>query len=524
MVKEPVNKKLKISALIVNIIQVIVVILFEVFLYKLITFDNLFILEYIPLKKLLEVLIPAEIVLLALTIVPFFIKKTKKTTIVSIVISAVMVFALVASIILIFVYGDKIKNVFTRLDTTIDKVVENSKLSTDEYGVYVLKEDVAQEIKDISGYRLGYNSAYSKEDMDNVLSKVENELEEEALQVSYNDPAKLANALLNKDVGAIVLNQAMIDTIVSAGDDSDDGEDNGEFADFTDKIRCIYTVNIEKILAGMEDNGDVTKQCFNVYISGADNEGQVTTNSRSDVNIIMSVNPVTHQILLLSTPRDYYVPLSVSNGVKDKLTHAGNYGIDVSRETLEMLYDTQIDYYVKLNFTGFVNIIDALGGIDIESDYSFYTHGYSYSEGLNKNLSGIEALWFARERHAFAEGDRQRGKHQMKVIESVIDKCQSTALLHNYDAIMSQVSESFLTNMSKKNIKALVNLQLEESPKWKIISYSVSGQGSSEYTYSIPSQRAYVMFPDENNIATAQKLLTDMKENKKIKEPKSTEE
>ena len=274
----------------------------------------------------------------------------------------------------------------------------------------------------------------------------------------------------------------------------------------------------------MNDEGNVTKRCFNVYISGIDTEGDVTTKSRSDVNIIMSVNPLTGKIVLISTPRDYYVPLSISNGVRDKLTHAGNYGIDVSMATLEMLYDMKFDYYVRLNFTGFVNIIDALGGIDVDSDYSFSTHGYSYSEGLNENLSGIEALWFARERHAFAEGDRQRGKDQMKVIEAVIKKCQSQALLENYDEILNNISESFQTNMAKESIQSLVRFQLNRSPKWDIITYSVSGQGTSDYTYSAPSQRAYVMIPDESTINVAKGLLNANKENKEIQEPESAKE
>ena len=238
----------------------------------------------------------------------------------------------------------------------------------------------------------------------------------------------------------------------------------------------------------------------------------------------MSVNPLTGNIVLISTPRDYYVPFSISNGVKDKLTHAGNYGIDVSMDTLKMIYGIDFDYYVRLNFTGFVKIIDALGGIDVDSDYAFSAAGFSYKEGLNENLSGIEALWFARERHSFAAGDHQRGRDQMKVIESVIAKCQSPALLKNYDSILSEISECFQTNMTKKSIKSLVRFQLNRAPKWKITQYSVSGQGTSDYTYSIPNQKAYVMVPDENTINTAKQLLEDNKENKDIKEPESTKE
>jgi LCP family protein required for cell wall assembly len=312
--------------------------------------------------------------------------------------------------------------------------------------------------------------------------------------------------------------------IESIGDDSDDGKSNGEFKDFTKKIRCIYTVNVKNVMKKEEKKEeDLTQKCFTVYLSGIDTEGSVTVKSRSDVNIIMSVNPVTEQIVLITTPRDYYVPLSISNGVPDKLTHAGIYGIDVSMDTLEMIYDIDIDYFVRLNFTGFINIVDALGGIDVESDYDFYTHGYSYSKGWNENLSGIEALWFARERHAFAEGDRQRGKDQMEVIRAIIAKCQSSALLNNYNEILNNISECFQTNMNKDTIKKLVKYQLDKSPDWRVVTFSAGGYGTSNTTYSMPSARSYVMVPDEESIAQLKQILKDNQDGKIISETKESE-
>jgi LCP family protein required for cell wall assembly len=159
-----------------------------------------------------------------------------------------------------------------------------------------------------------------------------------------------------------------------------------------------------------------------VYISGMDTWGHISVASRSDVNILAAVNPQTKQILLVSTPRDYYVPLSISGGAKDKLTHAGIYGIDVSEDTMEMLYDVDIDYYFKLNFSGFEGLIDAMGGITVWSDYDFTVDPIKHYVVGENQLTGLEALAFARERHAFAGGDRQRGTNQMNVIQSVIDK------------------------------------------------------------------------------------------------------
>lgn len=520
MGNKPVSKKLKRGALISNIIQEMAFLFFGVIFFSFICYKDYLILEYIPVKHFIF----AGVIIVIVTIIPFVIKWGKISTIASIVLSILITIVLVAAGIYGLVFDSQIKNFIDKTDNAIEKVVENAKLSTDEYGVYVLKTDSAEEIKDVVDYIFGYNPMYSAEDANTVITAIKNEISKTPNIVAYEDPAKLAQGLLDGQCGAIILNQSLVEFIESAGDDSDDEEKNGDFADFSSRIRCIYTVNIKNQVVEKEDKGGITKECFNVYISGIDTEGSVTAKSRSDVNIIMSVNPVTHQILLISTPRDYYVPLSISNGVRDKLTHAGNYGIDVSMETLELLYETEIDYFVRMNFTGFEHIIDALGGIDVESEYAFSTHGYSFSEGLNENLSGIEALWFARERKSFAEGDRQRGKDQMAVIEAVIEKCQSSALLNNYTEILDNISESFQTNITKKSIKELVKFQLNESPDWEILSYSAEGHGESNYTYSVPSARAYVMVPDEESVAEIKQLLIDNKNNQIIKETESAKE
>lgn len=209
-------------------------------------------------------------------------------------------------------YDKQIKNVVLKAEQTIDKMVENSQLSTDEYGVYVLKDDIAEEIADAKDYSFGYNRAYSVEDANTVIDTIQTAVSQDINIKEVNDPAKLAENLLGGKVKAIILNQTMLNLIEDAGDDSDDGEHNGDFADFQEKIKCIYTVNVKNELAKRKDSGEVTKRCFNVYISGIDTDGDVTARSRSDVNIIMSVNPITHKILLVSTPRDYYVPLSIS--------------------------------------------------------------------------------------------------------------------------------------------------------------------------------------------------------------------
>ncbi len=526
MTKKFINKKLKIWALVINLVSLFAYIIFGLVIYRLLSYKNYIFFNYLPVK----IIIVFGVILLLFVLIPFFIKWGKKRTIASIVISSIMIVVLTAVSIFCLVYDKQLKNIVVKADQTIDKIVENAKLSIEEYGVYVLKDDTAESLQDIVDYKMGYCPSNMGEDASTVIQSIYSQIDQNPNLTEYNDFVVMANAFMtNKKTKAIILNQSLIDLIDSAGDDAEKDKeenvylDNSLLKDFSSKIKCVYTINIEKEVAQLEDPGNITKRCFNVYISGIDTEGSVSVKSRSDVNIIMSVNPMTGNIVLISTPRDFYVPLSISDGVKDKLTHAGNYGIDVSMNTLEMLYGIEIDYFIRMNFTGFEDIIDALGGIDIESDYSFYTHGYSYNAGWNYDLSGIEALWFARERKSFGTGDRQRGSNQMKVIEAVISKCQSVAFLKNYDQILNNVSESFQTNVSKESIQALVKLQLNQAPKWDVHTYSVSGTGSSQYTYTIPSARAYVMEPDITTVDFAKKMFESNQLNKDIPEETTTQ-
>ena len=238
----------------------------------------------------------------------------------------------------------------------------------------------------------------------------------------------------------------------------------------------------------------------------------MTAKSRSDVNIIATINTDTREILLVSTPRDYYVPLSISNGVPDKLTHAGIYGIDVCMNTLGMLYDIDINYYFRINFGGFVKVIDALGGITVYSDYDFdsqNTTGYHFNQGTNY-VNGEQALVFARERYAFTEGDRQRGKNQMAVIKGVVDKALSPEILTSYSSILSSLDGCFGTNISYEEIAQLLQQQLTGGGDWTIVSYSVDGTGATEKPYSM-SQKAYVMVPDYSTVDKAKDLMAKVR-------------
>ena len=249
-------------------------------------------------------------------------------------------------------------------------------------------------------------------------------------------------------------------------------------------------------------------------MSGIDTNGDITEQGRSDVNIVAVVNPTSHQVLLITTPRDYYVPIpGVSGGQDDKLTHAGIYGINVCMDTLNMLYDTDINYYFRLNFAGFVQIIDALGGITVDSDYDFTTQnssGYHFTKGPNQ-VNGDQALAFCRERYAFSAGDRQRGKDQMKVIQGVINKATSPDILKNYLSLLDSLSGCFETNIPYDVITSLVKQQLDEGGSWQVLSYSVDGTGDTQKPYSM-SQKAYVMVPDQTTVDKAKTLMQKVRQ------------
>jgi LCP family protein required for cell wall assembly len=265
---------------------------------------------------------------------------------------------------------------------------------------------------------------------------------------------------------------------------------------------------------GQRAEGSLTSESFTVLISGIDVRGSISTTSRSDVNILMTVNPKTHQILLTTTPRDYYVYIpEVSGDMRDKLTHAGIYGVDASMRTLGNLYGVEVNDYIRINFDSVIRLVDALGGVDVNSDYAFTTRGgaYSFNEGLN-HLNGEQALAFSRERYAFTDGDNQRGRNQMAVLTAMINKLQSPALLRNPGEVLEVVGESMQTSFTRSEITNLIAWQLSEGKGWEITRQAVSGHGDSQQTYSMRGRNLYVMWPDEESVAEASEKIREISE------------
>ena len=374
-----------------------------------------------------------------------------------------------------------------------------------QMAVYVKSDDAADSVEATAGYTYGILSSLDRENTDGAVAHLNSEFGTEVQTKEYAGLTELADGILNGEVNAMLLNSGYLSVY----------EDMDGYTDFSTKIKEVGTVDVESTIQSAEESAPIEPittanggKVYTIYLSGIDTRGEMTAKSRSDVNIIATVNTDTHEILLVSTPRDYFVPLSISGGAPDKLTHAGIYGIDVCMDTLGMLYDIDINYYFRINFGGFVKVIDALGGITVNSDYDFDSKnilGYHFNKGENY-VNGEQALIFARERYAFQEGDRQRGKNQMEVIRGVVKKALSPEILTSYSSILSSLDGCFGTNITYEEIAQILQQQLTNGGDWTIVSYSVNGTGATEKPYSM-SQKAYVMVPDYNTVDKAKSLM-----------------
>ena len=263
---------------------------------------------------------------------------------------------------------------------------------------------------------------------------------------------------------------------------------------------------------------------FILYITGIDVWGWVGKQSRSDVNLLLTVNPQTHQILMVSTPRDFYVPLSISNGAKDKLTHAGLYGTQCSQDTIAMLYNVNVDYNFRCNFSGFEAIIDHLGGVDVWTDYDFTVEPIKHYVKGENHLTGLEALAFVRERHAFKAGDRVRGIHQMETAKSVLEHVFYSDWLNQYENLANDLAEFYETTMPFTTLQALAEAQIKDGAHWDIRTYSSDGKGTSGVTYSGGSKALSVIEPNYDTVNEATRLMNGVLEGQLLSDLMGPEE
>lgn len=390
----------------------------------------------------------------------------------------------------------------------------NLNYKTYNYSVVVLKDSNYDKIKDIEDKNLGYYKTEGTE-CEKSLYKLAKKVTTE--NTDYEDIQTLASDLLDEKVDAMLIEETYLDILdENNGENSTTSDSKNNIESFSEKTKVIYTFSIIVKTSDISKDLDVTKKPFNIYVSGIDTYGSISSVSRSDVNMVVTVNPSTRQILMTSIPRDYYIPLHGKSGYNDKLTHAGLYGTDMSVQTLEDLLDIEINYYVKVNFTSVIDIVEAIGGVDVYSDYTFTSRdGYKYTKGYNK-VNGKEALSFARERKAFSAGDRQRVKDQQALLEAIFRKCTSTSIITKYNSLLNSINGSFVTNMPTDRLTSLIKMQLAKKYKWTITANSLDGSDSSNYTYSYSSQKLYVMEPIAESVEYAQDLIQSVIDGEKL--------
>ncbi len=312
----------------------------------------------------------------------------------------------------------------------------------------------------------------------------------------FNNELDMVESLFNDDVDVMIVDGAIIPLL----------EDEDEF--FLTKVRVIYSINYETIRENIGKDVEIDKEAFIIFISGIDIEGPINSRSRSDVNILMVVNPTKQKILTISIPRDTYVNLGCRTGEKDKLTHAGIYGIGCSVNTIENLFDIEINYYVRVNFTSVINIVDIIGDIDVYSRFAFSRGGFTFKQGIN-TLNSQATLVFARERYLVPGGDITRGLNQQEVIKGLVNKIIEPSSLLRIEEIVRATASSIDTNMPSSDLTRLIRLQLDQNIKWNFESMHLEGRGDSQPTYSMGSRLLYVMHPDQNSLQAIQRKIAE---------------
>ena len=429
--------------------------------------------------------------LLVVLAISIFLQKTKKSPLVTTVV--LVIFSLVS---LVGIFG------FKQMIDITNRMNQTAAFSEVEMSIVVPKES---DIKDVS--QLTSVQAPTKVDKNNIEILMSALKKDKKVDVRVDDVASYQEAYDNLKSGkskAMVLSGSYASLLESVD------------SNFASNLKTIYTYKIKK--KNNNSANQVDSKVFNIYISGIDTYGSISTVSRSDVNIIMTVNMNTHKILLTTTPRDAYVKIPGGGANQyDKLTHAGIYGVETSEQTLEDLYGTKIDYYARINFTSFLKLIDQLGGVTVHNDQAFTSlHGkFDFPVG-DIQMNSEQALGFVRERYSLDGGDNDRGKNQEKVISAIVNKLASLKSVSNFTSIVNNLQDSVQTNISLDTINALANTQLDSGSKFTVTSQAVTGTGSTGQltSYAMPNSSLYMMKLDNSSVASASQVIKNLMEEK----------
>ena len=429
--------------------------------------------------------------LLVVLAISIFLQKTKKSPLVTTVV--LVIFSLVS---LVGIFG------FKQMIDITNRMNQTAAFSEVEMSIVVPKES---DIKDVN--QLTSVQAPTKVDKNNIETLMSALKKDKKVDVKVDDVASYQEAYDNLKSGkskAMVLSGSYASLLESVD------------SNYASNLKTIYTYKIKK--KNSNSAKQVDSKVFNIYISGIDTYGSISTVSRSDVNIIMTVNMNTHKILLTTTPRDAYVKIPGGGADQyDKLTHAGIYGVETSEQTLENLYGIKIDYYARINFTSFLKLIDQLGGVTVHNDQAFTSlHGkFDFPVG-DIQMNSEQALGFVRERYSLDGGDNDRGKNQEKVISAIVNKLASLKSVSNFTSIVNNLQDSVQTNMSLDTINALANTQLDSGSKFTVTSQAVTGTGSTGQltSYAMPNSSLYMMKLDDSSVASASQAIKNLMEEK----------
>ena len=482
------------SRRILLLIQLIISIVFLGYIYYL---------KMLPMKYYL---ILVGIIVLLWLFMSFFIKygirkKKKENKYGMLIFSKLLSLVLSISLIIVSVMAFKGNSFLSN--------ITGSLTQTRVISLYVKKESKYKKLsdiqKDLKKMKVGIASEKGTKNINTAIAEMEDAIGEEFKTKDYKDYSLLGDAIMDGDIDVIVADNAYMALL----------EANHEGID--ENLKSLYKVEIQEKLNSVTQETNVTKNPFIVYMTGIDTYGTVSAISRADVNLAVCVSPIQKQILIVSIPRDTQITLH-KNGKMDKLTHSAMYGINETISSIEDFLDLKVNYYAKTNFSGITNIIDALGGVTIDSPYEFTTlHGhYHINKGINQ-MDGDKALCFVRERYALPSGDFDRGRNQQRLLKAMINKAVSPKIITNYSNILQAVEGCFETNMSSEDIKSLVQMQLDDMSKWKMYNVQLTGDPEISYkTYSMKGKKCYTMKPNKKSLNGIINVINKIEDGKRI--------
>ena len=420
--------------------------------------------------------------LFALNLILLFRAKAKAGKIVAVILALILT--------LLCAFGYK----YVRQTVTFVEKITGAEYETQVYKVLSLKNSAYDNVDMLARQHVGFLK--TNPNLDNAHAALKTKVDYK--NTDYDELGQLVAAIYDHQVAAVVLNDDYLTYLEEEADST-----------FVEDTRVIYEFEVRADTLDLRKAVDVIAEPFVIYISGSDSRGSIKQVARSDVNILAVVNPQKAKILLVSIPRDYYVQLHGTTGVRDKLTHAGVYGINMSKATIEDLLDVDVNYTVKVGFQTVIKVVDALGGIDIDSDQELEFEDCTLTKGINHNVSSACALRFARERKSYATGDRHRGQNQQQVLTKIIQKMSDPHYAVRYSDILTAAEGSFDTSLTYDEITNFARYQLNSMRKWSVESIQVDGIGSMQPTYSMGSQKLYVMIPDQTTVTAAQAKIRE---------------